>query len=466
MKPEKQPKLKSALSLLVGRMPPADPEAEAGIVAGLMHFPDMRDEILSLVSPDDFTSPAIAATFEACRDLIRMQAPLEPWSVVDRLRAMGRLEDAGGVAAVSEIWMQEVLGTSGSWYANAVLCRSMQRQVVDACVFIMSKALDTPWTEVRHVLNEAEERIAAIAVRGTAIQQPLSCATVADEFFDSLKDRIIEPLRFCGFRTGWPSLDGILGGIRRGNLAVLAARSSVGKSAAALNMAQAFADAGLRVLFCSLETTRGECMARMLAATSKTPLRHILEPEGRLTEAEIDRLYESSGRLDTTIWIDDTEALSVEALRRKAGHMKARGGLDAVFVDCLQLMTAPHGVPASREEERLSAISRMLKAMAKELQVAIVALAQIFSTLEGTHGSRPNLSDLRNAGSIGQDADVVVLMSRQFPATDRPSLEEPEIPDTPVVFDVAKNRQGSTGSTILLYRRLWAKFMDCDLHVA
>ncbi|MCR5259018.1 MAG: DnaB-like helicase C-terminal domain-containing protein, partial [Desulfovibrio sp.] len=242
-------------------------------------------------------------------------------------------------------------------------------------------------------------------------------------------------------------------------LAVVAARPSVGKSAAALNMAMSMSAAGNRVLFCSLEMSRQECLARQVAAASGIPLGHILEPDGHLTEEEIDTFYRTSGRLDTTIWYDDTPALSVGALQSKARRLTSKAGLDVIIVDYLQLMTPPPGMPNRTEEERISSISRALKELAKDLNVAVIALAQLNRQLEYRDDPRPRMADLRSSGAIEQDADTIIMLSRLIQPIGRDGRR---LADMPVRFDVVKNRQGQTGATILLYRGAWTRFSDYD----
>ncbi|MCR5259147.1 MAG: replicative DNA helicase [Desulfovibrio sp.] len=438
---------------LLGRVPPHSVEAEQGVLAGLIHYPHMHDEILPMLEPTDFYVPRHAVLYRAYQDILGAGHPLDPALLLEHLRGRGMLEAAGGAEYLNELLQRRSSGAGAPKLAKVVAAKARQRQLIFSCARIMDEAYGMPWDQTDRLLDQAEQTIFSIAEQQAGEQEPPCFREATDDFCDELEDKILEPVRFRGFRMGWPSLDRIVGGIRRGSMTVLAARPSVGKTAAALNIARSFADAGLRVLFCSLEMTKRECLARMVAATSGTPLGHILEPDGRLTEAEIDRIYASSGRLDTTIWIDDTAALSVQSLRAMVRRLAARHGLDAVCVDYLQLMTPPPGAPVQTEVDRITAVSQGLKAIAKEFGVAVVALAQLNRSMEYREDHRPKYSDLRGSGSIEQEADVIIAMSRPF---------QTPLADVPVTFDVIKNRQGRTGATTLLYRGAWTRFADYD----
>ncbi len=454
--------VRRAEAALVDRTPPHSVDAEQGVLACMLNFPEMREEIIPLLAPADFYEPRHGIIYQACLDVLAAGFPPTPEILLEHLYGRRLLEQAGGAEYLNELLQRRSSGVGGPKLARVVASKSRQRQLIYACARIMDDAYDTPWDQTDQLLDEAEQSIFTVAEQGHAEQEPIASRDSADDLADETEDRLLTPELFRGFKTGWPSLDRILSGIPRGRLAVVAARPSVGKSAAALNMAASMASAGNRVLFCSLEMTRRECLARQVAATSGIPLGHILEPDGHMTEAELDRFYKLSGRLDTTIWYDDTAALSVGSLQAKARRMKAKQGLDVIFVDYLQLMTPPPGMPNRTEEERISSISRALKDIAKHLDIAIVALAQLNRQLEYRDDPRPRMADLRSSGAIEQDADTIVMLSRLVQPTGRDGLRGPRLADVPVRFDVVKNRQGQTGNTILLYRGLWTKFTDYD----
>ncbi len=279
-----------AEAALVDRTPPHSVDAEQGVLACILHYPDMREEITSILLPSDFYLPKHAIIFQACLDILGAGFPLDQEILLEHFHGRKLLEQAGGAEYLDGLLLRRSSGIGGPKLARIVAAKSMQRRLIYACARIMEHAYDTPWDQTDQLVDDAEQTVFQLAEQGHAEQEPIASRDSADELADETEDRLLTPELFRGFKTGWPSLDRILSGFPRGRLAVVAARPSVGKSAAALNMATSMASAGNRVLFCSLEMTRRECLARQVAATSGIPLGHILEPDGHMTEAEDEGL--------------------------------------------------------------------------------------------------------------------------------------------------------------------------------
>ena len=455
--------VRQATDSLVKRMPPFNEEAEQAVLAGLFHYARYQDDIFAALTADDFYVPRHGIIFQACYDLYQKRAPIAPQTLSEKLHSEGRLEEAGGMEYISTIYGNEVLGVNAPFYCNMVRNKSMQRRLINTCATIMSSSFDAPYDSVEALLDDAEHSIFTIAESTASTNDLRSVATLRDDFFNKLEINAQNSSALTGVTTGYTDLDRMTGGLQGSDLIIVAARPSMGKTAFALNMAINAADAGHKVAFFSLEMSAEQLEARLMAIVSKVALNKIRQPR-YLNDADWKALYTGADKLDRDLFIDDTPSLRTLDLRAKTRRMKARVGLDLIVVDYLQLMRPSR--PLNSRELEISEISRTLKALAKELQIPVVALSQLNRKLEERNDKRPLMSDLRESGAIEQDADVIMFLYRDDVYSKRKKagtdggVETERLLNSPTEVILGKQRNGPVGTVKLLYRCEYTAFED------
>ncbi len=460
--------LKQATDALVKRMPPYNEEAEQAVLAGLFHYDKYWDDIFAMLVPDDFYVPRHQTIFQACLELFQQRAPLAPQSLSEKLHGQGRLEEAGGLEYISNIYGNEVLGVNAMFYAGMVRSKSMQRRLINTCAGIMSTTFDTPFDQVEGLLDQAEQSIYTIAESSAASTDLRAVSTLRDAFFNKLEQNAQNPSALTGVTTGFTDLDRMTGGLQPSDLIIVAARPSMGKTAFSLNLAYNAASQGHKVAFFSLEMSAEQLQARLMSIVTRVPLNRVRQPH-YLKDEDWQKLYQGADRLEVDLYIDDTPALRTMDLRAKCRRMKSRIGLDMVMVDYLQLMRTSQRSITSREQE-ISDISRTLKAVAKELDIPVIALSQLNRKLEDRDNKRPQLSDLRESGAIEQDADVIMFLYRDDVYAKRKKQAEggtePAAPllHSPTDIIIGKQRNGPVGTVKLLYQCEYTCFEDLTVN--
>lgn len=451
---------------LVRRLPPYNEDAEQIVLAALMLYEDQRDDIFATLKADDFYVPRHGIIYQACLDLYQAHAPVEPNSLSEKLQMSKQLEVAGGNEYLFNLSMRETEAVHGArFYAPLVRSKAMQRELIYACAHIMTDAYDLPHTEVGGLLDEAEHRIFQIAESTANTNDLRKVGDLRDAFFDALTANARSKSSLTGVTTGFIDLDRQTGGLQASDLIIVAARPSMGKTAFSLNLALNAAHAGYKIAFFSLEMSASQLEARLISMTSKVSLQRIRQPRF-LSDEDWKRLFEGADQLTCDLYIDDTPALRTMDLRAKARRMKSRMGLDLIIVDYLQLMR-PSRPQQSRELE-ISDISRTLKALAKELDIPVIALSQLNRKLEERTDKRPMLSDLRESGAIEQDADVIMFLYRDdvYARKKRGDQEETggsmtgRLLNSPTEVIVGKQRNGPVGTVHLLYQCEYTSFED------
>lgn len=448
--------VKKATTDLVGRMPPYNEEAEQSVLAGMMYYDDMRDDIVTKVKPADFHVPRNAIIFQACLDLYQQKAPILVGSLGEKLRGTKQLESVGGLEYLGELAGMQVLGSQALFYAEMVRSKSMQRQLITTCASIMSEGYDTPYDQVAQLLDQAEHSIFSIAESSASSQDLKSVRDMRDEFFSHLETLAKSTETVTGVTTGFPELDKRTSGLQSSDLIIIAARPSMGKTAFALNLALNAATAGKKVAFFSLEMSTQQLEARLISICSRINLSKLRQPHF-LTDDDWHALYAAADKLNCELFIDDTPALRTLDMRAKARRMKSRSGLDLIVVDYLQLMRPSR--PLNSRELEISEISRTLKALAKELDIPVVALSQLNRKLEERTDKRPILSDLRESGAIEQDADVIMFIYRADVYEHKDAGGE-RLVDSPAEIIVGKQRNGPVGTVKLLYKCQYTSFVS------
>ena len=433
---------------LSGASPPASLEAERAVLGALLHNPERIPEAAEQLSPEDFFDRRAGFVFEAMAGLAERNAPVDLVSLAEALRAAGRFRSVGGAAGLIEL--RECVTSSAllGFHARIVAETAILRKLIGEATAIVGKAFETrpDGNAVQDLLDESEERIFQIAsagdVRGA---EPISKAIA--ETFRRLDARTGDT-GLTGLTTGFYDLDEMLAGLNKQELIVVAARPSMGKTAFALNLIENAAmslpdwlDGPPSVLLFSLEMGAQSLTSRMLCARARVPA--YLLRSGRIPGDLRHSLSQAADDLTRTrISIDDTPGLTMMSLRSRARRLKASVGLDLVIVDYLQLLSFPRS--ESRQQE-ISNISRSLKELARELEIPVVALAQLSRAVESRDPPRPQLADLRESGSIEQDADVVMMLYRpeyyaKYRTEENQGLAE---------VIIAKHRNGPTGEVKL-----------------
>jgi replicative DNA helicase len=430
--------------------PPQNAEAEAMLLASLMAADTYVAEAMSVVSEDDFYREGHRAVFRAIEALFSTGEPVEPITVIERLTKDGGLEAAGGRVAVLDLMETPFIAASYRTYADMVRDAATQRRLLQVGQQI-EKMVAQREGETTAMLQDAETLVYGLSQKGVRgdftrahelVIRGIERLTAAEESGTGV----------TGVATGFVDLDKIVGGLQPGNVIVVAARPSMGKTALALGIAEHAALSQERsVAIFSLEMSGDELIQRLLASTAVVDAGRIRA--GKLAPEDWSRIGRAADKLSAArLYIDDSEGVTVGEMRTKLRRLKSRDGLDLLIVDYIQLM---EGGRERRDENRvqeISAISRSLKMLARDLEVPIICVSQLNRAPDARNDKRPMLSDLRESGAIEQDADLVLMIYRDDYYN--PDSEEKGVAEVLV----AKNRHGPTDRVKLTFRGSYAKF--------
>lgn len=446
------------------RTPPHSLEAEKSVLGSMLISRDAAELAAEMLSASDFYVPQHQDIFEAMTELVSRAQPVDSVTIVDALERAGKLASAGGLGYIAELSLFVPSAANVSYYINIVEDRSVLRQLIKAGGEIMNKASasDSPVTDI---LDEAERRVFSISMKKNE-----ETLVPVDKSAMAAYMRIGELMRtrgqISGVPTGFRELDELTSGLQKGDLIIVAARPSVGKSTFAMNIAEyAATTAGKRVAVFSLEMSREQLTTRMLCSQAKVDMQKV--NSGETTEEDLLVLSDALLTLsDSKMYIDDSGNLSVADIRSRCRRQKTRYGLDLVVVDYLGLLqlTSKRGSLVADIAEA----TRALKILAKELEVPIMLLCQLSRGSESRkeNGYRPILADLRDSGAIEQDADLVLLLYRKALAMrnrkDDSASGAPneEIEDNSAEVIVAKNRNGPLKTVNLAWQGMFARFVD------
>lgn len=436
------------------RLPPQRVEAEISILGALMLDPEAILKVADRLDPDDFYRPEHAQIYAAMKRLFEKRTPIDLVTLGEELEKAKKLDEVGGQAKLAGLVASVPTAANVTHHAQLVREKAVLRRLISAAgnVAALAYAEDR---EASKVLDEAEQTFFRVT------QQQLGSAfipvrTVVDESFERLGMLSNQDGRIRGLPTGFRALDRVLGGLQPSDLIILAARPSMGKTAFVLNIAEhAAVQEGKVVGFFSLEMSKEQLVDRLLSSLGRVDSWKLRN--GSLEEDDLSRLVDAQGQLaEANLYIDDTPMLSVTEVRAKARRLQAEHGLDLICIDYLQLMRGTSNSADNRVQE-VSEISRGLKALAKELSVPVIALSQLSRAVESRNDKRPMLSDLRESGSIEQDADVVAFLYR-----DDYYNREKESHTNVVEVLVAKHRNGPTGDAKLSSQFQFSRFYDLD----
>ena len=446
------------------RTPPHSLEAEKSVLGSMLISRDAAELAAEMLSASDFYVPQHQDIFEAMTELVSRAQPVDSVTIVDALERAGKLASAGGLGYIAELSLFVPSAANVSYYINIVEDRSVLRQLIKAGGEIMNEASasDSPVTDI---LDEAERRVFSISMKKNE-----ETLVPVDKSAMAAYMRIGELMRtrgqISGVPTGFRELDELTSGLQKGDLIIVAARPSVGKSTFAMNIAEyAATTAGKRVAVFSLEMSREQLTTRMLCSQAKVDMQKV--NSGETTEEDLLVLSDALLTLsDSKMYIDDSGNLSVADIRSRCRRQKTRYGLDLVVVDYLGLLqlTSKRGSLVADIAEA----TRALKILAKELEVPIMLLCRLSRGSESRkeNGYRPILADLRDSGAIEQDADLVLLLYRKALAMrnrkDDSASGAPneEIEDNSAEVIVAKNRNGPLKTVNLAWQGMFARFVD------
>ncbi len=436
---------------------PANIEAERAVLGSLMIDPDAIIKVANFLRPEDFFRERHAWLYEAMRMLNERREPLDFVTIVDELERRERLEEIGGPAYLTDLIASTPTALYVDHYARIVERTAVLRRLIAAAGKIAELAYDES-QEVDEVVDRAEQIIFGISESRihrdlTPIRAIMSQVVDHIDFLSRNQDTLM------GVPTGFTMLDRLLGGLQKSDLIILAARPAMGKTSFCLSIAQNAAKRhATRVAFFSLEMSNDQLVQRLLAMETGIDSHRLRL--GNIHEEEWPILLEAANMLaNTHIFIDDTPAASVNDIRTKARRLYAEDGIDLIIIDYMQLMTGQSGGSGRNEnrQQEISYISRSLKTLARELNVPVIALSQLSRAVESRSDKRPMLSDLRESGSIEQDADVVLFIYREdyyIEDTDRQNIAD---------ILVTKHRHGATGTVSLYFRKELTQFRDLEI---
>ncbi|MBW2506002.1 MAG: replicative DNA helicase [Deltaproteobacteria bacterium] len=443
---------KNSIAAEAYNLPPQNIEAEKCILGSILLESKSILEIIEKLEPDDFYHEAHRIIYKTMVTLFNRSQPQDIIAVTNALRDSNKLEDVGGLAYVASFTDIVPMPSNTSHYINIILEKSILRQLISASSKINAGCYEKQGN-VSNILDEAESAIFAISN-----SRSQSAYKSVNEFVKISIEKVEELSKnndpITGVPTGFESFDALTAGLQPANLIIIAARPSMGKTALAMNIAQnAAIKSKIPVGVFSLEMSGNELAMRMLCSVGHVDLRKVRS--GQLnSESDWARLVRAINMLESApIYIDETPAISILELRAKARRMKIEHNIGLVIVDYLQLMRGPQHVQ-TREQE-VSEISRSLKALAKEIDVPVIALSQLNRAMETRkNNKRPQLSDLRDSGAIEQDADVVCFIHREEIENPDPNFPKRGISE----LIIGKQRNGPTGSVRLTFLKEYTSF--------
>ncbi len=434
---------------LLDRMPPQSVEAEKGVLGSLLIDPELCDEVALILQPEDFYAEANAKLYSHMMAMHEGGGRIDTMLLRERLKQEGDLEAVGGTAYLGEVISSVPVAAHAVYYANIVRDKATLRALIHTSTEILRDAWD-PTLAPREAINQAEEKIFAVHDRRTT-SQVANIHDVMVEAFARIDARMAGS-EGVGIPSGFTDLDKLTGGLHRSELIILAARPSMGKTALATNIAEHVAiHENVSTLFVSLEMARVELAQRILCSQGRIDAGKFRS--GFLSGSEREQLVRVSNQLSTTpLYIDDSPARTVTEIGATARRMKRRNDLGFVVIDYLQLINPDD--PRDPRQEQVAKMARRLKALARELEVPILCLAQLNRQSElGRESHRPRLSHLRESGAIEQDADVVMFIHREeyYNRDDEDARGKGEV-------IVAKQRNGPTGDVPLAWFDKFTRF--------
>ncbi len=434
------------LSLTGGNPLPQNPDAEAAVLAAAILSSEVVPEIASALTPDDFYRPTNRTVFAAVIELFRRDIPIDQVSLADYLEAAGQLSRVGGKPFIIDLASNSFALVNWRQHVKIVRRCSILRQLIAASTGITALAFDAPPDDIESIIQQSESMLFSVTNKEVEnASKPLG--EFVAQAYAEIQDIALNPGHIAGVATGFRDLDKVLLGMRPGSLNIVGARPGVGKTSFALSLAVNAAKAGTTVMFFSLEMSGSEIATRLLCAEALVSNEDVRA--GRISEEMWTPLVEAAERLDKLDFIiDDTAGTNVVEIRTKARRALHGKEKALVIVDYLQLINPTHR--AENQNVAIGEISRSLKVLAKDLGVPVVALSQLSRDIEKRPDKRPVLADLRDSGSIEQDADTVMFIDRSLTEDEANDERHNRPPIGTANIVVAKNRAGRSGVDVPL----------------
>src|SRR3989344_1878146 len=437
------------------QLPPQGLDAEKSVLGSIIIDKDSLHKVVDFLNPEDFYHPSHQIIYATALNLFEKHEPIDMLSLSNRLEEMGQLTEAGGISYLTDIANSVPTSSHIGTYGKIVQRKKMLRDLIGAAQHISNLGHNEE-EDVEHLLDEAEQKIFSVSQRslthafahlGSGLSEAMERITNQDEGL----------LR--GHATKHKYLDNILGGLQKSDLIILAARPSVGKTAFAIDLALRAAEQGIPVGIFSMEMSIDQVVDRFIASRAGVSLWRLRT--GKLSHEEDDflRITTACDELKSMpIYVDDAPSPNILQMRAMARRLQANQGLGLLIVDYLQLMTSKRSYDSPVQQ--VTEISRGLKGLAKELNIPIIAISQLSRAVEQREGHKPRLSDLRDSGSIEQDADVVMFIHREDKINYEKAKEQNKLNQAQLV--IAKHRNGPTGEIDFRIDPECLRFIEID----
>jgi replicative DNA helicase len=438
---------------VIGRVPPQNVDAEVSTLGSLLLDTEAIIKVVDFLSPEDFYRPEYGIMYEAMVVLFEKRVPIDIITISEELSRVKKLDQVGGPAALSTLVSMVATASNVQHYANIVREKAMLRRLIQAAYTIGESGYQEELgSDI--IVDNAERTLFAVTQRFLK-QNFVPVRSILTESFERLDALSKQDGQIRGISTGFKHVDNILGGLQQSDLIILAARPSMGKTAFALNIAEHAAVGQKKTVgIFSLEMSKEQLVDRLISSIGMIDSWKLRN--GKLNDDDFRNLNEAYGVLaETNLFIDDGASATVMEVRAKARRLQSEHGLDLIIIDYLQLMQGGKASSSENRTQEVSEISRSLKALAKEIRCPVVALSQLSRAVESRPDKRPLLSDLRESGSIEQDADVVMFLYREdyYNKEEQNNLME---------VLVRKHRNGPTGDAKVLARLQFSRFETLD----
>ncbi|AZP18967.1 replicative DNA helicase [Streptomyces aquilus] len=432
------------------RVPPQDLDAEQSVLGGMLLSKDAIADVVEVIKGHDFYKPAHETIFQAILDVYAKGEPADPITIAAELTKRGEINKVGGASYLHTLVQTVPTAANAEYYAEIVHERAVLRRLVEAGTRItqMGYAADD---DVDEIVNRAQAEIYAVTEQRTS-EDYLPLGDIMEGALDEIEAIGSRTGEMTGVPTGFTDLDSLTNGLHPGQMIVIAARPAMGKSTLALDFARAASiKNNLPSVIFSLEMGRNEIAMRLLSAEARVALHHMRS--GTMTDEDWTRLARRMPEVSAApLYIDDSPNLSMMEIRAKCRRLKQRNDIKLVIIDYLQLMQS--GKRSESRQQEVSDMSRNLKLLAKELELPVIALSQLNRGPEQRTDKKPQVSDLRESGSIEQDADMVILLHRE----DAYEKESPRAGEADII--VGKHRNGPTATITVAFQGHYSRFVD------
>ena len=456
------PKQQNSNALAQAKIPPQAIDLEKAILGAMLIDKRSVDEVVDLLKPEVFYLPEHQQIYFAIHELFEQGKPIDIFTVTEKLRSLGNLKEVGGEYYLINLSNFVATGAHIEYHGRIILQMYVKRRLIEISNEVIKKSYDDT-TDVFDLLDETEKNIFEVS-QGSLKRGSMELEAVVSDVLVQLEE-LAKQEGLSGIATGFPSLDDYTSGWQNGDLVIIAARPGMGKTAFVLSMARNMAIShDVPVAIFNLEMTSDQLTKRLLSIETEIPAEKFRS--GKMSDVEWNLLHSKMGKIQKAkIYINDASMLSIFDLRAQARRMKSKYDIGILIIDYLQLMTAQTNNRSGNREQEISTISRNLKALAKELNIPVIALSQLSRKVEertdkGGH-KRPQLSDLRESGAIEQDADIVSFIYR--PEYYKIELWEDDTPtQNQGEFIIAKHRNGKTGNIRLRFDGQFGRFSELD----